>query len=295
MTPASRWLTTASQNRAPSTWSGTPCRVAISATCRVYAGVNGWPIEWACVFSIVMRPVSGSWASDGSRNASSIAARSIVPSGRSSSERMLVPTMTAWPAASSMTRWCSRPAIVSSPRRRCASCETRLPIVPEATNRPASLPSSSAARSWRAMTVGSSPNTSSPTSASAIARRMAGDGFVTVSLRRSIRVMGGVRCESSSGCMTRVPSLRILCARHLPALLVPIEQGQVARVVESPEVAIAMMTTNRAPIRRHVRGPTWVSFLPLAWPAGRSRRSPDFVRGMARVRSPLRRVACRAA
>ena len=29
---------------------------------------------------------------------------------------MLVPTMTAWPAASSMTRWCSRPAIVSWPR-----------------------------------------------------------------------------------------------------------------------------------------------------------------------------------
>ena len=29
---------------------------------------------------------------------------------------MLVPTMTAWPAASSMTTWCSRPAIVSWPR-----------------------------------------------------------------------------------------------------------------------------------------------------------------------------------
>ena len=29
---------------------------------------------------------------------------------------MLVPTMTACPAASSMTMWCSRPAIVSSPR-----------------------------------------------------------------------------------------------------------------------------------------------------------------------------------
>ena len=29
---------------------------------------------------------------------------------------MLVPTMTAWPAASSMTMWCSRPAIVSWPR-----------------------------------------------------------------------------------------------------------------------------------------------------------------------------------
>ena len=37
-----------------------------------------------------------------------MSARSSVPSGRSSSARMLVPTMTAWPAASSMTMWCSR-------------------------------------------------------------------------------------------------------------------------------------------------------------------------------------------
>ena len=41
------------------------------------------------------------------------------------------------------------------------------------------------------MTVGSSPKTSSPTSASAIARRIAGVGWVTVSLRRSIRAMAG--------------------------------------------------------------------------------------------------------
>ena len=37
-----------------------------------------------------------------------------------------------------------------------------------------------------ALTVGSSPKTSSPTSASAMARRIAASGFVTVSLRRSI-------------------------------------------------------------------------------------------------------------
>ena len=67
--------------------------------------------------------------------------------------------------------------------------ETRLPIVPLATNSPASLPSSSAARASRALTVGSSPNTSSPSSASAIARRMAGVGWVTVSERRSMRIM----------------------------------------------------------------------------------------------------------
>ena len=59
-------------------------------------------------------------------------------------------------------------------------------MVPEATKRPASLPSSSAARSSRALTVGSSPKTSSPSSAAAMARRIAGVGWVTVSERRSI-------------------------------------------------------------------------------------------------------------
>ena len=66
------------------------------------------------------------------------------------------------------------PAIISWPRPRWAIWATRLPIVPLATNRPASLPSRSAARSSSALTVGSSPKTSSPTSASAMARRIAG-------------------------------------------------------------------------------------------------------------------------
>ncbi len=88
-------------------WSGTSCARAIAATSRTYAGVSGWPIEWAWAFSSVMRPVIGSCGSDGSRKAASMAAGSIVPSGRSGRGRTLTPTMTAWPAASSMTRWCS--------------------------------------------------------------------------------------------------------------------------------------------------------------------------------------------
>src|SRR5690348_10992153 len=60
-----------------------------------------------------------------------------------------------------------------------------LAIVPDGTNRAASLPVISAKVSWRRLTVGSSPYWSSPTSASAIARRMAGVGRVTVSERRS--------------------------------------------------------------------------------------------------------------
>ena len=62
----------------------------------------------------------------------------------------------------------------------------RLPIVPDATRTAASVPRSSAARASSALTDSSSPNTSSPTSARDIAAHMAGEGFVTVSERRSI-------------------------------------------------------------------------------------------------------------
>src|SRR5580658_7249014 len=60
-----------------------------------------------------------------------------------------------------------------------------LPIVPVGTNSAASLPAISAARASSRFTVGSSPYPSSPTSASAMARRISGVGRVTVSLRRS--------------------------------------------------------------------------------------------------------------
>src|SRR5262249_10613096 len=62
-------------------------------------------------------------------------------------------------------------------------------MVPEGTYSAASFPSNRAVTSWRRLTQGSSPKTSSPTSASAMARRMPGDGFVTVSLRRSIMLV----------------------------------------------------------------------------------------------------------
>ena len=127
MTP---WATTALKKRAPSTWSGTPRSWAIAATVAVYSTLSGWPIEWAWVFSIVTRPVIGSWGSVGSRNASAISAGSSVPSGRSRRARIEVPTMTAWPAASSMIMWLSDGAIVSWPRARWASWATRLPWVP---------------------------------------------------------------------------------------------------------------------------------------------------------------------
>src|SRR5260370_37699919 len=57
---------------------------------------------------------------------------------------------------------------------------------PVGTKIAASFSKISAARSCRRLTVGSSPYTSSPTSASAIALRIAGVGWVTVSLLKSI-------------------------------------------------------------------------------------------------------------
>ncbi len=60
-----------------------------------------------------------------------------------------------------------------------------LPWQPLGTKSDASLPRRRAASASSVRTVGSSPNTSSPTTASAIALLMAGVGRVTVSLRKS--------------------------------------------------------------------------------------------------------------
>src|SRR5436189_903179 len=62
---------------------------------------------------------------------------------------------------------------------------TSLAMTPEGIHSAASNPSVAATCRSRRRTVGSSPHWSSPTSASAMARRMAGVGRVTVSERRS--------------------------------------------------------------------------------------------------------------
>lgn len=64
----------------------------------------------------------------------------------------------------------------------------RLAMVPVGSSRPASLPNIVATRVSSALTVKSSPNTSSPTSAAAIAARICGVGRVTVSERKSRRI-----------------------------------------------------------------------------------------------------------
>src|SRR6476620_1164039 len=64
-------------------------------------------------------------------------------------------------------------------------------MVPLGKNSAASLPSNAATRSSSRRIVGSPSRSSSPTSAAAIAARIAGVGLVTVSLLRSI-VMRGI-------------------------------------------------------------------------------------------------------
>src|SRR5689334_21224257 len=80
--------------------------------------------------------------------------------------------------------------MISSPRPQWVITQTRLPWVPDATNSASSKPSIAATSSCRALTDGSSPKTSSPTSASAIAARMARVGLVMVSLRKSVAMAG---------------------------------------------------------------------------------------------------------
>ena len=82
-------------------------------------------------------------------------------------------------AAGQATRW-PLPAT-------CRRSAIWFAIVPVGKNRAAALPVTSAASSCSRFTVGSSPYQASPTSASAMALRMASDGVVTVSERRSTR------------------------------------------------------------------------------------------------------------
>ena len=75
--------------------------------------------------------------------------------------------------------------ITSSPSFVCVRIAHWLPKVPLGTKSAASMPSSFAAIASSRLTVGSSPHTSSPSSALRIASRIASVGRVIVSLRNS--------------------------------------------------------------------------------------------------------------
>src|SRR5919112_1799795 len=89
-------------------------------------------------------------------------------------------------APNSYVTTCASAPASSSPPGGTSSCNAIwLAIEPDGQNSAASCPNSAATSRSSALTVGSSPNTSSPTSAFAIASRIAGVGRVTVSDRRS--------------------------------------------------------------------------------------------------------------
>src|SRR3990170_8707597 len=101
--------------------------------------------------------------------------------------------------------WESRSRMISWPGRVCESTDTRLPMVPEATKSPASFPVRSADSASRRWTVGSSSQTSSPTSAFAMASRIAGVGSVRVSERRSTTSCIGLSLGGGLQALDRAP------------------------------------------------------------------------------------------
>ena len=176
--------TDALNSRAPSTNRGTPRSAAMSATDWVNAAVRGWPIDREWVFSIVTSAVAGSWTSS-ERNASCSATRSNVPSScHRIRARTLRPPRRARPP---------RPDDVDIGGGDDLAAPRDLGHDPdEVAHRPGRYEDRSLGaqelRGPRLQRVDglTSPNTSSPTSARDIAAHMAGEGFVTVSERRSI-------------------------------------------------------------------------------------------------------------
>src|SRR5919201_4512022 len=94
------------------------------------------------------------------------------------------PPIAAAAPISYVTTWASASQSSSSPGGTLSCTAIWFAIEPVGVNSAASCPNSAATSACNALTVGSSPYTSSPTSAAAIAARMAGVGLVTVSDRR---------------------------------------------------------------------------------------------------------------
>jgi hypothetical protein len=106
--------------------------------------------------------------------------------------RSTTPEITPGAPCSNSTTWERDSTITSSPGLVSDLSAVSLPIVPLGTNRPASLPTSSAQCSWSEIAVGSSPQTSSPSSALAMALSISRVGRVNVSDRSSTISMAGM-------------------------------------------------------------------------------------------------------
>ncbi len=137
------------------------------------------------VFSIEIALVATKNGDISGANMEAIAARSMPP--RSPVQVRMVTPKNAPCAPSSARAMCADDSqSTSCPGATRERTARRLAIDPVGVKRAASLPNSPATCSSSARTVGSSPYTSSPTSARAIAARIPSVGLVTVSLRRSI-------------------------------------------------------------------------------------------------------------
>jgi hypothetical protein len=103
--------------------------------------------------------------------------------------RVEMPPSPAAAPISKLTTWALTSQSSSSPWGTRSCRPIWLAMEPVGVKTAASLPKSAAASASRALTDGSSPYTSSPTSALVMAASMAGVGLVTVSERRST-IMG---------------------------------------------------------------------------------------------------------
>jgi len=176
-------LAAALKIRAPSRCTGMPRRRAFAWISTISS--RGWTVPSQTAFSSAMSPVSGKWMSSSSRMRGSISAQ-VMALPRGQTVRSCTAESTAAPPTSCWTMCPSSDTITSWPGRQWVMMHTWLPKVPLGTKSAASRPVISAARASSRWMVGSSPMTSSPTSAVNMACRMAGVGRVTVSDRRSI-------------------------------------------------------------------------------------------------------------
>src|SRR6516165_582789 len=133
--------------------------------------------------------------------------------------------------------WQFRSHSISSPGRVWTLTAIWFDIVPDGTNTAASLPSRSATTSSSRLTVGSSPKTSSPTSAAFMAARMPAVGRVTVSLRRSIikaphwlAATRSLRSGARATARALLRRLRVAVKRSL--LLLILQKPAVAELLE---------------------------------------------------------------
>src|SRR3546814_319652 len=187
--------TTAVIRREPSVCTATPCVWAGSATAS--SGARGQTVPpaklWVC--SRHTSRVGGTYWLPGVSTGASCPGVKKPRSPRIVS--ITHPFTAAAPDVSERSTWPLCSSTIESPGRVWAPTATRLHIVPVGKKIARSLPSSSAIRSCSRLTVGSALRCSSPTSAPAIAARIASVGRVWVSENRLMeRPVTGAACQA---------------------------------------------------------------------------------------------------